>query len=260
MDKLFGRLIRVLLPPHWGEAVLSEAEHVEPGWPRTLWLFGGVVAAVKEGVMSIRWGAWVGVAAAASLVGFTIWKYPVAAGGGGGPLYLTVLAVLLLGYAFAAWRVTRFGGAGVRWGTRFGIVAAVVAALASLPYGLSPVAHAAVLGVPVLLAIAAIKALRDNGSPVQAVLAGGWGGGIAALGAFLCGLAMSVAAPDRLATDPSVASRHSGADLIAANLGEQSVVYILGLVVGPLVGLVAAVIATAIVSAAPTDDGRLAGR
>ncbi|HZM81472.1 MAG TPA: hypothetical protein VFC19_37590 [Candidatus Limnocylindrales bacterium] len=243
-DKLLGRLILVLLPPHWGEAVVSEAEHVEPGWSRTLWLAGGVLAAVKEGVMSIRWGAWAAIAATMSLVAFTFWRYPVAFGGGGGPLYDSLIAVLLLGYAVATWWVTRQSGAGVRWGTRFGVAAAAVAALASMPYGLSPVAHAALLGVPVLLAFAAMKALRDNGSPVQAMIAGGWGGGIAALAAFLCYGVMAVAAPERLPIDPSVASRHSGADLIAANLGEQSVVYILGLAGWPMVGLLSAAFVT----------------
>jgi len=249
VDRLFGLLIRVMLPPHWGEAVLSEAEHVEPGWPRTLWLAGGVVAALKEGVMSIRWGALAAVAVAASLVAFTIWKYPVVMGGGGGPLYLGLVTVLLLGYALAAWQVTRRMGDGVRWGTRFGIAAAAVAALACLPYGLSNAALALLLVVPVLLAVAAIKTLRDTGSPVQALIAGGWGGGLAALGAFLCGIAMSVAAPQRLAIDPSVASRHTGADFIAANLGEQSVIYILGLGAGPVAGLFVAAIATIIASA-----------
>jgi hypothetical protein len=244
MDRLLGRLIRVLLPPHWGEAVLTEAEHVEPGWPRTLWLAGGVAAALKEGVMSIRWGAWAGIAAAVSLVAFTLWKYPVAFAGGGGPLYDSLLTLLLVGYAVATWWITRSIGSGVRWGTRFGLAAAAMAALASTPYGLSNVVHAFLLGVPVLLALAAAKALRDSGSPVQALIAGGWGGGIAALGAFLCFAAMAVAAPERLAVDASVASRHTGADLIAANLGEQSVVYLLGLAAGPMAGLLVAALVT----------------
>ena len=255
MDELFGRLIRVMLPPQWAEAVLSEAEHVEPGRPRTLWLAGGVIAALKEGVMSIRWGAWATIAAAAALVVFGIWRYPVAAGGGGGPLYLSMVTVLLLGYAVAAWWVTRLGGGGVRWGTRFGLVAAVVAALASTPYGLSPVAHSALLAVPVLLAFAAGKTLRDTGSPALAMIAGAWGGGIAALGAFLCGMAMSIADPQRLAIDSNVAARHTGADLIAANLGEQSVIYVLGLGAGPMAGLFAAA-ATIIASARPAPIRR----
>jgi len=202
--------------------------------------------------MPVRWGAWFGIAAAAFLVAYTVWRYPAAAGGGGGPIYLSLVTVLLLGYAAASWWVTR-GRAGGHRGTQFGVVAAVVAGLAAMPYGLT-IARVAVLplaflAVLVLLTIAAIKAVRDSGSPVQALIAGGWAGALAALGAFIWGMAMAVAAPQRLAVDPSVAASHGGADLIAANLGEQSVIYILGLIAGPMLGVFAAVIGMVIASA-----------
>jgi hypothetical protein len=207
----------------------------------------GLFAAVKESTVIVRLGTLSAITAAGLLVAFALWRYPAAAGGGGGPFYLTVTAVVLACYAAGTVSATRRvrSRAGLRRGMRFGTVAAVVAAVLTMPFAgvlaerpaaVRVIAHLA-LGLAVL-ALAAAAAMLP--SPRQAITAGIWVGAMTALTNFLLDLGMAVAAPQRLAIDPSVAARHTGSDLLAANLGEQTVIYIMGLVGWPILGAFAA--------------------
>lgn len=228
--------------------MLAESSHVPAGRVRVHWLAGGVLAAIKEGVVVIRIGALAAVLAAALLVVYTLVRYPAAAGGGGGPLYLTLVVLLLVAYAaITVWLTTRTVlASGLRYGTAFGLAGAVLPAIAAMPFGgflsgqdqgpralMLLTLSVLVIGI---VAAAAVRTARETPATVEALAAGVWTGMLIGLVVFLLGMGMATASPGRLALDPSVVARHTGSELIAANLGETAVLYILGLVVGPVMG------------------------
>jgi hypothetical protein len=100
--------------------------------------------------------------------------------------------------------------------------------------------------VVAVIAAGVAQTMTDTTSSGRALTAGVWAGAVMSLVVFLWGMGMAVASPERLALDPSVVARYSGSELIAANLGETAVPYILGLIGGPLIGAFSATLGIAV--------------
>jgi hypothetical protein len=201
-----------------------------------------------------------GVVAAALLVTYVVVRYPAAASGDGGPVYLTLTAVLLAGYALTAVLLTRRAGharraelgAVLRRGTAYGAAAGVLAWTAAVPFGGITAGHVWVLDalyrlavLAVVVATAAVVATRTRNA-----VAGLWTGMVGALTLFLLGVGASAAFAGRLPVDSDVLAHRPATaattEILGANVGETVVVYVLALVAGPLLGAVAGSVGQAI--------------
>jgi hypothetical protein len=218
------------------------------------------VRAGRRPAIVVRVGALTGTVAGGLVVAYVLWRYPAAAGGAGGPFYLGLVILLLCAYAAAGVFATgAVDGSALRYGGGYGLAAGALAAAAAMPVGglasLDRWGRVA-LNLAVLVAIgcavvaAAVHATRRAG-PAGALPAGVVAGAAAALLAFLVDVSAAAAAPARLALDSDVVAHHSGADLVAANLGETAVLYILALVAGPLLGMIGGAVGLAVAQPVP---------
>jgi hypothetical protein len=238
----------------WAEAILAEARVVEPGWARTAWLWGGVKTMLREASMHelrlVRFAAIVPAGVVIALSATILLRYPRAAGGDGGILYSAILALLLAGYLAAAWLLTSGEAlpgrvAALRRATVAGDAAAVV-----LAFGLnfSTATRVWYLAVAVTLPplIAAFTVVRSTGRLETGILTGAWTGMTAAMANLMLGMVLILALPSRVPMDSDVL-RHNNtaADILAANIGESLVGYILFLAAGPALGVLFGLLGTA---------------
>lgn len=233
----------------WVEALASEAVAVPPGARRIGWLLGSFPLLARELVMTraaIRTVVAGLVLVVAVLTRLVIDRYPEVVSGGGTVLYSTLLSVALAGYVVATVLLTRRHAVGAGYGLVAGLVTAVLWTL-GLPaggayhpgspwlgalYGLGLVL---VFTVPAVLA--GLRSARRTGMVEQGVLAGAATGVVAALTNLVGGLVLVLVLPDRVPPDSDVlATHHTPAAVLGANVGEDLVVFILLLVVWPVVG------------------------
>lgn len=216
----------------WSEAILAEADHLPSGRARNRWLWGGVLTVFSEGPMrTVRFGAIAVVVAVIAMTAAILVRYPHAVGGKGGPFYTAFLAILLIGYAGVAWVLTARPGSkqALRVGGGAGLIGAVLLAsafqLPLVPTGLLG------LATGVLALLASLKEPRAE--------TGVWTGMTAALVNLAIGTALVLAFPSRVPMDDDVLrANHTAPDILAANIGEHLVGYVLFLVLGPLLGAV----------------------
>ncbi len=216
----------------WSEAIVAEAAHIPAGLARNQWLWGGVTTIFKEAPMrTVRFGAIAGVLAAIALTTTILIRYPHAAGGKGGPFYTAFLALVLIGYAVAAWVLTARPGS--RGALRMGSLAGLAgAALLTLAFQL-PIVPTGLVGLAtgVLALLATLKEPRPE--------TGLWTGMTAALVNLAIGMALVLAFPSRVPMDDDVLrNNHTASQILAANVGEHLVGYILFLVLGPIMGAI----------------------
>jgi hypothetical protein len=186
------------------------------------------------------------VLAVGLLVGLVLHRYPEAGSGSGTAIYSTLLTLLLAGYVLATVLLTRRYTVGAGYGLVAGLGTAALWTLAvpaggayhvdqpwlSALYGLGLVL---VFTVPALLA--GLLSARRTGMVEQAVLAGTATGMVAALANLAGGLVLVLALPGRVPTDSDVLAGHHTPDaILAANVGEDLVVFILLLIAWPVVG------------------------
>jgi hypothetical protein len=226
----------------WTEAIAAEAQLIPSGRARRAWLWGGVTTMFREaemiGLRTVRLGTWALIGAVIALTITILAVYPHAAGGAGGVLYTAILAGFLAAYGLVAYMLTRQQGNSValRFGTIAGLIVAVLLTIGFFgPFGpfLPPLA---VVALPA--AIAARVAAKRTGLFEQGVMAGVWSGMAGALTNLVVGMILILSFASRLPVDSDVLrTNHTQHDIIAANVGETLVGYILFLFAGPLAGM-----------------------
>jgi hypothetical protein len=215
----------------------------------------------------VRVGICAGVVAVIALTIVTVIRYPHAAEGKGGPLFTAILAILLAAYATASFRVTAAGSsarsAAVRYGTLAGLAGGVLFAAgtpAGARYQVDPVW--ADVGYTVALVVAFVApalvagglAARVTGRLEAGLLAGAWTGGVAAISNLVVGMTLILVFPGRVPADSDVLrNAHTPQDILAGNIGEDLVGYIIALLFWPALGMILGILAGAVAAASRPD-------